>query len=58
MKGVADFILAIMNYSGGEYTPADIERMIMLVDAYEDDPKRPEFKLINLPPKDVEYEDD
>jgi len=58
MKGVADFILAIMNYSSGEYTPAEIERFIMLVDAYEDDPKRPEFKLINLPPKEIEYEDD
>jgi len=58
MKGVADFILAALNYSNGEYTPAEIEELLLLVDAYEEDSVKKNFKLLNLPQKEVEYEDD
>ena len=33
MKGVADFVLAVLHYSQGEYSVEEIEDLILLIEA-------------------------
>ena len=56
MKGVADFVLAVLHYSQGEYSVEEIEDLILLIEAYEDEKDRPPFTLITMPMAD-EYDD-
>ena len=51
MKGVGEFILTVLYYSDGEYTPEDIENLLVIINEYSDD--KPDLKIVNLP-MDVE----
>ena len=47
MRGVGEFILTVLYYTDGQYTPDDIEALLLLLEAYSDE--KPDLKLINLP---------
>jgi len=51
VKGVAEFILTVLYYSDGQYTPEDIENLLVIINEYSDD--KPDLKIVNLP-MDVE----
>lgn len=47
MKGVAEFILTVLHYTDGQYTPEEIEELLLILEAYSDE--KPDLKVINLP---------
>jgi len=51
VKHVAEFILTVLYYSDGQYTPEDIENLLVIINEYSDD--KPDLKIVNLP-MDVE----
>lgn len=50
MKGLAEFILTVLHYTDGQYTPDDIEALLLLLETYSDE--KPDLKLINLPERE------
>ena len=51
MKGLPEFILTVLYYTDGQYTPEDIENLLVIINEYSDD--KPDLKIVNLP-MDVE----
>ncbi len=47
MKGVPEFILTVLYYTDGQYTPKEIEKLLLIIEGYSDD--KPDLKIVNLP---------
>lgn len=46
MKGVSEFILTVLYFTDGQYTPEEIEELLLIIEAYSDD--KPDLKIVNL----------
>jgi len=44
---VAEFVLTVLHYSDGQYSPKEIEELLLILEAYSDD--KPDLKIVNLP---------
>ncbi len=58
MKGVGEFILSVLYYSEGTYTPEQIENLINLIDKYETGTSKADLRVIKGPDPMEEYEYD
>jgi hypothetical protein len=47
VKGVPEFILTVLYYTEGKYTPKEIEKLLLIIEGYSDD--KPDLKIVNLP---------
>jgi len=43
---ISEFILTVLYYTDGQYTPEEIEALLLLLEAYSDE--KPDLKIVNL----------